>query len=91
MTTTQTRYPLAPLARALGITVTTRGGGNQPGHLQGLAAIATHLGISHRHAQRLHQHGLNPEQADRYAIRLGIHPAVLWPSWWTDTDTRADR
>jgi hypothetical protein len=26
--------------------------------------------------------GLNAEQADRWAVRLGVHPSAIWPEWW---------
>lgn len=73
------RYPLQSLADALHITL---GDNNSHG---GLLTLATRLGISHRQAQRAHQHGLSWIQADTYAIAAKLHPAVVWPQWLTDT------
>lgn len=78
-----TRYPLDPLAHAMGLHLGAhgqRGDGTTP---QGLAALATRLNISHRWARHLHHTGLTDTQADHYAIRIGRHPATIWPDWWT--------
>lgn len=47
-----------------------------------LQQLARALGISDRWARELKATGLTDEQADRYAIRAGYHPSVLWPHWW---------
>lgn len=75
------RYPLEPLATAAGITLQTRGGGNQPGQPQGLSLLALQLGISHRRARRARSEGITETQADTWAIRLGLHPTNVWPDW----------
>ena len=32
---------------------------------------------------------LSVDQADRYAVRLGLHPAEVWgASWWRDQRSR---
>lgn len=44
--------------------------------------LATALAISHRHAERLIAHGLTDVQADRFAVRIGLHPSMVWVDWW---------
>jgi hypothetical protein len=86
------RYPLQPLATHLGIHLGTIGG-QQPGqHPEGLHALALALGISHRHARRIHTHGLTDTAIDRYITgRLRIHPADIWPDlWWTNAPGEDD-
>lgn len=75
------RYPLEALAVALRIElrVIEHGDGVE---LLGLAAIADRLGIDHRQARRCLRFGLNDRQADRFAVRIGRHPASIWPEWW---------
>lgn len=86
MPTPAHRYPLAPLAHALGITLHTIGG-HQPGQPPtGITALAQATGYSPRWLQHLHQHGLTDTQADHLAITTGHHPATIWPTWLTDLD-----
>jgi hypothetical protein len=61
------RYPLANLAHAAGA--------------KDLSDLARRLGITLRHAHRLHSEGLSDRQADHFAIRLRMHPATVWPDW----------
>lgn len=85
--TDPTRYPLGPLARLAGVELGIIGG-SQPGQPpRGLAALAIELGISHTMAQRLNANGLSEPQADRYAARLGYHPANVWPDWYEVTSS----
>ncbi|HVT78470.1 MAG TPA: hypothetical protein VHD87_15640 [Acidimicrobiales bacterium] len=57
------------------------------------AALAEHLGVSETEAGRmltingsrlahLRAHGVAIDVADRYACRLGVHPAEVWPNWY---------
>lgn len=39
------------------------------------------LRISWATLGRLRSAGLSEEQADRFAVRLGLHPAEVWPGW----------
>lgn len=32
----------------------------------------------------LHRDGLTPDQAERYAARVGFHPCDVWPTWYDD-------
>lgn len=36
-----------------------------------------------RRLYRLRRTGRSVDQADRWAVRLGFHPAELWPDWST--------
>jgi hypothetical protein len=41
------------------------------------------FGLSDEGVQQLRRRGgLSLDQADRYAIRAGWHPAEVWPQWW---------
>lgn len=45
------------------------------------------LGISARSLRRFRNSGITRTQADRYAVRAGIHPANVWGSlWWAEED-----
>lgn len=35
-------------------------------------------------------HGLTWQQADTWAIRCGMHPAEVWPSWYADVEPEED-
>lgn len=63
------RYPIAPLAEALGGSV----------HV-----VAQRLGLSGSTWQQYRDNGVSPGVADRLACRIGRHPAELWPDWPTD-------
>lgn len=58
------RYPLRPLLKAMDLT---------------LQEAAVQLGISGATRNRLRDEGLTEKQADRYAVRAGLHPWTLWP------------
>lgn len=80
------RYPIEPLARAIGVTL-GRAGGYQPDDPpEGLAALANRCGITHRRAQRWHQYGIPARYSDQAAIACGRHPCNLWPGWDLDID-----
>lgn len=50
-------------------------------------ALAHLAGITRRHAQRVLTEGAIGEPlADVVAAALGMHPANLWPEWWTGTE-----
>lgn len=85
------RYPLEPLAQAMGITL------GRPGHPAdsdradtGLAAIADRLGISLPTAHRRRRHGIPWHEADRYAVAIGHLPGTIWPSWYDDAPPEGD-
>lgn len=68
------RYPYEPLAELVGGTT---------------AEQAERLGVSHHLVRALKRRGLSAAQADRYAIVAGVHPSLLWPSWFDDAQEGA--
>jgi len=48
-----------------------------------LTEAARSLGVDRRQVYRWRRYGLTAAQADELATRLGLHPANVWPSWWT--------
>ncbi len=60
------RWPWSPLADHLG------------GSVRSQAAL---LGTTDRQVYRWRSYGLTDEQADRFAITIGSHPAIVWPDW----------
>lgn len=61
------RWPLGPL-REVAPTIAT-------------AELARMAGVSRRTAARWAETGLADVHADRVAVRLGLHPALVWPGW----------
>lgn len=61
------RYPLAPLMQVSGIAT-----------MKSLRAIFPMNGTEYR---RVIDDGLSEPQADRWAVKLGLHPAEVWPQW----------
>lgn len=83
------RYPLAPVATALHVTLGQSGaiGGRDDADVQplhGMSVVMAHLGISHSTALRWQRNGLTDVQADRAATAVGLHPCLLWPEWWDE-------
>lgn len=46
------------------------------------AEVAEVLGVSRRQVCRWAAHGLTPYEADRLAVKVGAHPAQVWPEWF---------
>jgi hypothetical protein len=69
-----TRYPTTPLLA------------ETPPGINGIAILASRLGVERGAIYRWKKHGitLTPYQADKYAIRLGHHPSHYWPTWFDD-------
>lgn len=47
--------------------------------------VAEALGVSRRAVNRWRNdrdYRLHAYAADRYAIRVGVHPSQVWPEWW---------
>jgi hypothetical protein len=61
------RYPLAPLMAATGIQ-----------SMKQLRDIFPMNGTTYRQVM---DEGLATDQADRWAVRLGLHPWQVWPDW----------
>lgn len=66
---TERRYDLDPLLNAAGLT---------------RRQLRTELRISGSSFAQLEDEGLTDEQADLYAIRLGLWPWKIWPTWLDD-------
>ena len=48
-----------------------------------LSELARHTGYPLRTIQRWNTGGIPARSADHLAIRLGLHPANIWPeTWW---------
>lgn len=84
------RYPIEPLADALGITL-GRIGRPTDGTQDTLQTLADLIGVSLRTVKNYRTHGLTSRQADRTAIHLlHKHPAQLWPAWFRQANVDAD-
>lgn len=44
------------------------------------------LGVSGSTMKQWESEGIPYMTADRYAVRLGLHPSQVWPDWWLYTD-----
>ena len=54
--------------------------------------LAERLGVSRQTIHRARRFGLNAYTADQYAVAVGYHPSLLWPSWFEDyEDEERDR
>lgn len=62
-----TRYPLAPLAEAVGVDT---------------SRLARILGLSGSTWKAYREHGMTERAADRLAVKAGFHPCEIWPDWW---------
>lgn len=51
--------------------------------LSGVAILALRLGVDRRWVYRNLNRGLGGYVADAVAIRLGVHPVIIWPDWFT--------
>lgn len=74
---TEERYPLDPLLDALG--------------LRSLNQAAARIGVSGATLYEYRDRGLTAHVADRLAVKAGLHPAMVWPSWVEDGLTVLDR
>jgi hypothetical protein len=51
------------------------------------STAAAILEVAVRSVHRWIATGLTPIQADRLAIRVGLHPCDVWSSWFDDAET----
>lgn len=84
------RYPVGPLLERLGITLGNPGRPDDPEAPHGLNAVADHFEVSRGTARRIVACGLDLDEADEQATRLGLHPSAIWPEYWDDIDTDED-
>lgn len=73
------RYDLADLEEAAGTSNTEQR--NQP---MPDTALATRLGVTRDQIVSARRRGLSIEQADRWAVLAGFHPANVWEGWMRD-------
>lgn len=80
------RYDIEALEQKLGtfLTLSTDGAQFAPD-----AGLAVALGMSRSAVQAGRTRGLSADQADRYAVRAGYHPSLVWPSWFDDAEDDA--
>jgi hypothetical protein len=52
----------------------------------GRSTISEALGITSAMVANYRERGMNTATADRLAILLGLHPCLLWPSWFDDAE-----
>lgn len=81
MSATAVRYPLEPLLELLGPVETRAGGLVMDGRARALAEL---LGITARSVHRWSRAGMRETWADRAACRLGVHPSLIWPDYWSN-------
>lgn len=74
---TEERYPLDTLREAMGS--------------PSWNGLGRALGISGATLYEYRERGLTALVADRLAIKAGLHPAMVWPSWVDDGLTVVDR
>lgn len=67
---TDERYPLADLEQLVDADSTL--------------TLARRLGVHVRQLYRWRHRGLTAERADVLAVRIGLHPALVWPTWVDD-------
>ena len=56
-----------------------------------VAELAARTGYSTRTIQRWKTHGVPLHAADAVAIRLGLHPAIVWTDWYRATEPSPPR
>lgn len=49
-----------------------------------VATLAQRCGVPDRTLYRWCDQGLTEGQADELAVRAGLHPGEVWPSWWDE-------
>jgi hypothetical protein len=55
-----------------------------------VAIIARRTGTDRQNIYRWNARGIDAYQADAIAVRLGLHPVVIWPDWFTYAPTEAE-
>lgn len=53
-----------------------------------IGKVARALNMEPSGIYRWREEGLTWMTADRVAVRLGLHPAEIWPTWFDDADQR---
>lgn len=69
------RYPLGPLVEASGLSE---------------AALGRAAGLSGSTLKNAREMGFTPDAADRYSMRLGLHPFEVWEGWGMEPCAECD-
>lgn len=78
-------FPLEPLAAAAGVTLGQIGGQTRAGDhdaRHGYAELGELLGVSRTTLRRRRSTGIGIDEADEWALRLGLLPHEVWPRWY---------
>lgn len=75
-------YPIAPLEQLLGDPLAEHNDGP-------VKMVARRLGIGTQRIYRYRRSGMSTELADRLAISAGLHPSLVWPTWFIDAAREA--
>ena len=57
---------------------------NPDEHRVSISSIALRCGVSRQTATRWRNEGIPLFAADKLAIRLGVHPLIIWPTFHTE-------
>jgi hypothetical protein len=68
--------------RPLGVDALARALGLSPADPRLSSKLARRLDLDRGWVLRCRRFGLTSRQADRWAIRAGLHPDDVWPDWW---------
>jgi hypothetical protein len=77
-----TRYPFADVAPFIEAEWRPLDEVRHRTHIGIVGIAAEALGVSVRTVHHWRVRGLNEQQADHIACRLGYHPSLIWPEWW---------
>ncbi len=77
-----TRYAFVDLEPFIEHAYSDDGNHNRASHIGICGKAAATLEVDPATVQNWRRRGLNERQADHAAVRLGFHPASIWPEWW---------
>ncbi len=63
---------------------------NLPANVGDIGKVASVLNMEPSNIYRWRQYGLTWFTADRIAVKMGLHPAEIWPQWFDDGDRRRE-
>lgn len=77
------RFPLEPLEEFVARRHHHDGRHERPEHLTVREVIAVHVGVGLGAVEKWQSRGLSVRLADRAAVAVGAHPAIVWPELWS--------